>query len=620
MDLDLLDSLDKSLAKLRELVEKTKLNDIYICYSNIKELNLIKQQFQNIPDRVFNSLGKSKDEIIKYIDEKVIPSNIEIIIKESYNTFMDIKEDETKDDELKKLVYDIQKSSFYEENKDRYKVKKMEIELIMVEAEKNKDYVKAKQKLIQIINFVKYLDLKDIIKEFIDICEHNCVIKEHHGISELVLQQNYGKAYEKYENLFNNYPNQLHLIYREYLSLLDNVIMKKIARNEIEIVEIEKYKNFINKYKDKIEDYKKEIKRIETFEKKKNWKNKENLKEKEEINKENEINILYNIRNEIKRSKESIDYYLNEIERNIDKKDLEEFKKTKLYIYEQIANYEKEERNNFSKSRFWVSNRKKSRKSQNELLKEKNVGAIYSYFNYLNKKETHFDIRTIQLISLLLLSKKLPNKLKGIYCKINTGEGKSTIILFFAAYKVLLGNKVDIITSNQLLAERDANKDVNVKFYKKLNIKSGALKDEDTDYNLDVIYGDSTNFSADILKQDFEFVQTRKNRGYDVVIIDEVDSMCIDNLATKTQLTKNFPGYQSLYTFYYTIILTFCFIADKMKLTNDKYEINKKREIIKNAIIKRLKDIIIFQKVSRSSITTIIFDQIFMKIENLKQI
>ena len=587
MDIDLFASLDKLSTKLEELVEKTKLKDIHICYSNLKELNQIKAKFNKIPDRIFNGSNKSKEETIAYIDRKII-SNIEVIINESYDTFMHIKEDEGREDELKKLVFDIQNSSFYNTEKDRFKVKKMEIELIMVEAEEDGNYVKAKKKLIEINKIVYDFELKNLIKEHIDECENNYITKERQGIRDLLLQQNYEKVYEIYEKLFNDYPNQLHLIYKEYLSTLSNVIIKKIERNEVEIVEIEKYKNFLNKYKTKIEDYDKEIKLIETFEKKKIWKNIKKMKEKEEIDKENKINILYNAKNDIKRNKESIDYYLNEIAKHIDNsEDVKKFNKTKLYIYEQIANYEKEERNYFSKSRIWVSKRKKYKK---ELSNEKNIGAIYAYFNYLNKDETHYDIRTIQLISLLLLSKELPKELKGIYCKINTGEGKSTIILFFAAYKVLLGNKVDIISSNQLLAERDAKKDVNVKFYNKLNIKVGAIKDEDTDYDLDIIYGDSTNFSADILKQDFEFIETRKNRGYDVVIIDEVDSMCIDNLATKTQLTKNFPGYQSLYTFYYSIVLCFCFVADEMKLTNNKYEINQKREIIKKAIIKRLKD------------------------------
>ena len=246
MDIDLFASLDKLSTKLEELVEKTKLKDIHICYSNLKELNQIKAKFNKIPDRIFNGSNKSKEETIAYIDRKII-SNIEVIINESYDTFMHIKEDEGREDELKKLVFDIQNSSFYNTEKDRFKVKKMEIELIMVEAEEDGNYVKAKKKLIEINKIVYDFELKNLIKEHIDECENNYITKERQGIRDLLLQQNYEKVYEIYEKLFNDYPNQLHLIYKEYLSTLSNVIIKKIERNEVEIVEIEKYKNFLNK-------------------------------------------------------------------------------------------------------------------------------------------------------------------------------------------------------------------------------------------------------------------------------------------------------------------------------------------------------------------------------------
>ena len=261
MDFGLLDS---TMTKFRELSEKTKLNNIEICYSNIEELKQLRKKFENIDDN-----EGSKKTILKLIDDKT-DENIDIIINKSYNAFFELREKENSEDELSKLVRDIQNSSFYEENKDRYYVKKMEIELIKVEAEKDGDYTKAKEKLIEINKIVYNLELKELIKELIDICENNCVNKQHRIIVQLTFQQKFEEAYVVYEKLFNDYPNQIHLIYKEYLSLLDNVIMTKISRNELEIIEIEKYKNFVIKYKNKIEDYEKEIKKIKQFEKKKN--------------------------------------------------------------------------------------------------------------------------------------------------------------------------------------------------------------------------------------------------------------------------------------------------------------------------------------------------------------
>jgi len=144
--------------------------------------------------------------------------------------------------------------------------------------------------------------------------------------------------------------------------------------------------------------------------------------------------------------------------------------------------------------------------------------------------------------------------MKGIFCKINIGEGKSTIIQFFVAYKVLCGNKVDIVSSSIVLAKKDTDDKEKINFYNLLEITVGLVTDKDA-YSLDIVYRDTTQFSADILLQDYDFRKKRGNRGYDVVIIDEVDSMCIDNLGTETQLTKKFSGYQSLYTFYYAVIV-----------------------------------------------------------------
>ena len=73
--------------------------------------------------------------------------------------------------------------------------------------------------------------------------------------------------------------------------------------------------------------------------------------------------------------------------------------------------------------------------------------------------------------------------------QINTGEGKSLIIQFFAAYLALQGKKVDIITSNSVLADWDAEDPNKIKFYNALNLSVGcASKDE---YFNDIVYGDT---------------------------------------------------------------------------------------------------------------------------------
>ena len=69
------------------------------------------------------------------------------------------------------------------------------------------------------------------------------------------------------------------------------------------------------------------------------------------------------------------------------------------------------------------------------------------------EKKFKFKPRDIQIISLLLFIFK--NKNKGVIQQVYTGEGKSLIITLLATVKAFTGNKVDILTSSPVLAQRD---------------------------------------------------------------------------------------------------------------------------------------------------------------------
>ena len=478
-------------------------------------------------------------------------------------------------EKYKDLILDIFKNKIYECEGSKIKFQEIEIDNIMNEAIEKNDFSLALHKFKEKEKNIFDYKLKKTLKRYIKNCENGITNTEIKEINKLCQREEFDEVIKKFQNLLNN-ENLFEMFYEEYLKILKYIIDRKLKKNKNNNNEFKLYKEFIINNKNRIKSYKK------YFEQLKNFESNFYLIEEEKNDKIKKIDLIDEYTSNFQIKKEDVDNYLKEIEeRIISESELKEFEKLKKYIYEQINNFNEEIKNNFINSKVWISDKNKYK---NELNNIKNIGKIYSYLNQINK----YNLYTIQLISLLILSQELPQEKKGIFCKINTGEGKSTIIQFFAAYKVLSGHKVDIISSTPDLATRDAKDEEKIQFYKKLNIEVGDVKEKS--YKADIIFGDSTNFCADILLDEYEFCNQRKERIFDVVIIDEVDNMCIDNLASKTQLTKKFPGYQSLYTFYYTIILCFIFIAEKMKLVKEPIEIEKKRKIIKKAILGKLKD------------------------------
>ena len=80
-------------------------------------------------------------------------------------------------------------------------------------------------------------------------------------------------------------------------------------------------------------------------------------------------------------------------------------------------------------------------KNKENIKKNEFRGNVFGFLNIINKPIIKYDIRAIQLISLLFLSRNktsdVNSKAQGIFLQINTGEGKSLIIQFFASYLAL---------------------------------------------------------------------------------------------------------------------------------------------------------------------------------------
>ncbi|XP_058873331.1 protein translocase subunit SecA-like [Acipenser ruthenus] len=136
--------------------------------------------------------------------------------------------------------------------------------------------------------------------------------------------------------------------------------------------------------------------------------------------------------------------------------------------------------------------------------------------------------------------------------EVGTGEGKSCIIAMFAAMRVLMGEKVDIVSSSSELCKRDAEDWK--EFYSYFNITVDVNTTQTTDedrfecYKSDIVYGTVEAFAADHLRQSFELKKIRPDRQFQCIIVDKVDSLLLDQGVQFTYLSSDMVSMQHLNT------------------------------------------------------------------------
>lgn len=155
-----------------------------------------------------------------------------------------------------------------------------------------------------------------------------------------------------------------------------------------------------------------------------------------------------------------------------------------------------------------------------------------------------------QIIATLLLNETLldPSRgvtlepVRGVYEQVKTGEGKSLIIAMQAAYLATYGRRVDVVTSNDYLAGRDAR--ALQPFFKACGLTAGQFKrtsgekepgarllpqdDAPKPYELDILYTTNEALIFTYLNNRLEAIPFMGNRRLDVVIVDEADNLWID--------------------------------------------------------------------------------------------
>jgi preprotein translocase subunit SecA len=139
----------------------------------------------------------------------------------------------------------------------------------------------------------------------------------------------------------------------------------------------------------------------------------------------------------------------------------------------------------------------------------------------------HFDV---QLIGGMVLH-------EGKIAEMKTGEGKTLVATLPACLNALAGRGVHIVTVNDYLARRDA--EWMSPLYRALGLSVGVIVHDLDDeqrraaYRADITYGTNNEFGFDYLRDNMKYdLANCVQRGHHFAIVDEVDSILIDEART----------------------------------------------------------------------------------------
>ena len=140
----------------------------------------------------------------------------------------------------------------------------------------------------------------------------------------------------------------------------------------------------------------------------------------------------------------------------------------------------------------------------------------------------HYDV---QLIGGMVLH-------EGKIAEMKTGEGKTLVATLAVALNAMTGEGVHVVTVNDYLAKRDATE--MGKLYEFLGYTTGCITSEIQDdferkkqYECDITYGTNNEFGFDYLRDNMKYsLDEIVQRGHNYAIVDEVDSILIDEART----------------------------------------------------------------------------------------
>ena len=141
--------------------------------------------------------------------------------------------------------------------------------------------------------------------------------------------------------------------------------------------------------------------------------------------------------------------------------------------------------------------------------------------------QRHYDV---QLIGGMVLN-------DGGISEMKTGEGKTLVSTLPIFLNALSGDGVHVITVNDYLAQRDSEWMGNI--YEFLGLTVGCVQNQMNDeerksaYSCDITYGTNNEFGFDYLRDNMKHsLENMVQRGHNFAVVDEVDSILIDEART----------------------------------------------------------------------------------------
>ncbi|MBN8964052.1 MAG: preprotein translocase subunit SecA, partial [Rhizobiales bacterium] len=180
--------------------------------------------------------------------------------------------------------------------------------------------------------------------------------------------------------------------------------------------------------------------------------------------------------------------------------------------------------------------------------------------------QRHFDV---QLIGGMILH-------EGQISEMKTGEGKTLVATLAVYLNALAGKGVHVVTVNDYLASRDAGWMSQI--YGFLGLTTGTiihgLDDEQRKaaYACDITYGTNNEYGFDYLRDNMKYrVEDMVQRGHAFAIVDEVDSILIDEARTPLIISGPLDDRSDFYNTIDTYI---------PRLDKSDYEVDEKQRTV----------------------------------------